>query len=339
MSNIEDIWFVSTTDGQYKTITPTWEFQSLGWSTSEGASQLLDEYFSYASSGFFASKTIKSNAAVIPVLRHFRQEDDVDAQHIKENATQLRLGRLRIIMGFLNQHTSEKSWLGAESPEEYSEHIPRLFVRDDATAEDQISGLLSLVYSGAPSQQLARELASERLVGEMIRKIFGPHCPYWTSVPQLVDSDMTARHGCLPLVFFLLGDPDMSGDAVMTARQRMAGALHRTLTFLVLEHHKGQGWRLDRELTESDYSVQLNESFFVFSVLYSRQFFRVDVNFPVIHKSASTQRYEWRFINAAVMERKCKAPLDADSRLAVLQALLFIEQHICLLKEELRVAM
>ncbi|KAH9835170.1 uncharacterized protein C8Q71DRAFT_107032 [Rhodofomes roseus] len=132
----------------------------------------------------------------------------------------------------------------------------------------------------------------------------------------------------------------MSDEAVMTARRHMAEALQRTVTVLLAEHCKKQGWRLDQELTQTEASVGLNREFFVFSVLYSRELFRVEVNFPAIERSQSTpHRYQWTFINALVVELSpCVQPFRQKHWLAIYQALLLIEQHALLLRRQLGLA-
>ncbi|KAH9933940.1 uncharacterized protein B0H18DRAFT_951871 [Fomitopsis serialis] len=161
-----------------------WEFEDFAWSSPECASA-LSKYFRQAKKGFLESDMILAKIGPIPVPHRFRDKNDVFARLFNQNALQVTLARVQLAMEFFNGNTMNKSWLGLGTPEDYPEYVPRLFSRDDWT-EEQICGILSLVHCCARSQQLARELASECLIGDAILRIFGPHYPYWTAIPRLV---------------------------------------------------------------------------------------------------------------------------------------------------------
>ncbi|KAH9933930.1 uncharacterized protein B0H18DRAFT_1208022 [Fomitopsis serialis] len=339
MLGLEDTQYLPRVGARRNTVTlaVNWEFKDFAWSSPECAST-LSKYFRKAAKGYLESNNIITRIGSIPVPSRFRDKNDVVARLVNQDALQVTLTRVQLAMEFLNYHTEKESWLGPDTPEDYPDYVPRLFVRDDWT-EEQICGILSLVHCCARSQQLARELASERLIGDAILSIFGPHYPYWTAIPRLVKRNMVARHGCLPLAGFLLGDTDMPAGAVMTARRHMTEVLHPTMTLLAGQHCKRQGWRLDRRLTKADAAVQLDKKFFVFSVLYSRRLFWVDINFPAIKYSQSTKQFNWMFISAPVMRTECELPMSIPTRLAIFQALLFIEQHVYVLKHQLEVSL
>lgn len=78
-------------------------------------------------------------------------------------------------------------------------------------------------------------------------------------------------------------------------------------------------------------------SFFVFSVLFTGQTFRIDVSLLLLEMSkGGSTRYIWKFVNGPVMEMACRQPLSLAVRFKSFRALLFIEQHMRLfLKESL----
>ena len=79
----------------------------------------------------------------------------------------------------LNSTTEKCEWIGSRGPDQYPEHVPRLFARADVSLE-QRAAVLILFHPLAHSEQLARELSSERLVTLSIESIFSPLCQYWT---------------------------------------------------------------------------------------------------------------------------------------------------------------
>ena len=81
-------------------------------------------------------------------------------------------------LNILNSVAFKCTWIRSLHPEKFPEHIPRLFSRDDATDEQKTS-VLSLLHPLACSGQLARELASERLITLTIARLFGPLHPHW----------------------------------------------------------------------------------------------------------------------------------------------------------------
>ena len=74
--------------------------------------------------------------------------------------------------------TPNGQWMRSLNSHEYPEHVPRLLCREDAT-EEQRNAVLILLHPLAHSEQLARELASERLITSTIARMFGPLYPYW----------------------------------------------------------------------------------------------------------------------------------------------------------------
>ena len=138
-----------------------------------------------------------------------------------------------------------------------------------------------------------------------------------------------------PLAIFFPGAPDTVEDGITHARRYMASRLHSTLTLLAEHHCAAQGWGSDHVFTKADAELPINEKFFVFSVFFSRRTFRVDINFPVIKQSHNAPEYTLQFINAPVSEMECTQPLPIGARLRIFQALLFIEQHLRLLLQEL----
>lgn len=74
---------------------------------------------------------------------------------------------------FCNQE-AQLDWL----PDEYPEYTPQIFSRADVI-DEQRAAVLILLHSFAQSEQLARELASECLIGHTITRLFGPLRRYW----------------------------------------------------------------------------------------------------------------------------------------------------------------
>ncbi|KAH9835151.1 uncharacterized protein C8Q71DRAFT_764375 [Rhodofomes roseus] len=312
-----------------------WDFRGFGWRPTENTST-LSKYFWDAATGHLESSHPMSSVTTIPVLPRYRKESDTGVQDNIKNAVQLLTERVKTILLFLNGCVIGHTWLG-HSKSQYPEYVPRLLIRVNTT-EDQIGSLLSLTYLFTPSQQLARELASERLIGDAVRRMFSPHGPYWSAISRPVKGATVSHCGCLPLVVFHHGDSDGSYASVMAARKCITRALRRTMTFLLVKHYKNQGWSLDRDLTEQECSVQVNQKFFVLSVLYTSNSFKVDINFPAIEWIHSTSRYRWSFINAGVMEiSHCRHPLGMKEWLSIYQALLFIERHVRLLRNQLKI--
>ncbi|EPS97999.1 hypothetical protein FOMPIDRAFT_11560, partial [Fomitopsis schrenkii] len=153
----------------------------------------------------------------------------------------------------------------------------RFFSREDATSE-QRAAVLILLHSFAQSEQLARELASERLITLTIATMFAPLSPYWTTVVTSRDMD---RDQPL-LAVFLSGGPDAVEKDIDIARRYMARRLHSTLTLLATRHCQAHGWGTDHTFTKADAELPINKRFFAFSVFFARRIFQVDINFPAI---------------------------------------------------------
>ncbi|EPS97962.1 hypothetical protein FOMPIDRAFT_1051870 [Fomitopsis schrenkii] len=244
----------------------------------------------------------------------------------------------------LNSATIDRNWIGSLNTNEYPEHVPQFFSREDVTNE-QRAAVLILLHSFAQSEQLARELASECPIAHTITRLFGPSRRYW--IYSATSKNAGVHLDQLPFAVFLRGDPDVTvkddtiddvavkDNAVIHARRFMARNLHRTLTVLASRHCAAHSWESNHVFTKADAELPMNEKFFVFSVFFARQIFHVDINFPVIELSEDKSTYTWRFYNAPVMQMVCAQPLPILARLSIFQALLFIEQHVRLLLKEL----
>ncbi|EPS97987.1 hypothetical protein FOMPIDRAFT_1127448 [Fomitopsis schrenkii] len=233
-------------------------------------------------------------------------------------------------LGTFNSATKARNWIGCLKPDEYPEHVPQFFSRADVTDEQRVAVLI-LLHSFAQSEKLAHELASECLIEHTIIRLFGPLHHYWIYSATIRDID---RDQPL-LAVFLSGGPDAVEKDIDIARRYMARRLHSTLTLLATRHCQAHGWGTDHTFTKADAELPINKRFFAFSVFFARRVFQVDINFPAIKLSEDKSTYIWTFVNGPVMQTEYSHPLTIVARLTIFQALLFIEQHIHLLLEEL----
>ncbi|KAH9933918.1 uncharacterized protein B0H18DRAFT_606064 [Fomitopsis serialis] len=278
----------------------------------------------------------------IPVSSEYRLDETSDSMvkvTISDGTTQLTTDMMKTIMHFFRPLVStrtrlRRSWVDSKDANEYPTHVPSLYIRDDVT-EEQRASILFMFYPFALSDQLARDLASERLIGETIEQVLGRQSEFWTYLTST--GVPTISRDCIPLAVILRGDAHMQADDMITMRKRLTRALHGTLTLLVMQHYDNQLWDLDRELAKADARIQVDEKFYVFSVVYSSRMFMVDINFPVLERDKSTKQYKWRFVNAEVMSKVWgQPPVHLHDRVDIFQALLFIEQHTYLLSRQLR---
>ncbi|TFY67451.1 hypothetical protein EVJ58_g1605 [Rhodofomes roseus] len=303
------------------------------------------------SRGFFMTGFNKERTKAIPVGFYETQEyvtqSDGDTHAPQSQATtvtaaQLTSGLVKKTMQFCSQYmTSEdSSWLGSGSgrSDDYMESVPRVYVRDDATAEQRAS-ILTLFHPCAPSLQLVQELASEHLIGDTILKLLAPYSGYFAFVPPVIGAHSAIDENChLPLAVILPGDPSIKTQDIPGVRRRMAETLSRTLTTLVLHHYRDNDWMYDRKLTKEDAAIHLDKHFFVFSIFYKRDYFSIDINYPVVEPVIpKSEDYIWRFCSVEGMHRTLedRVPLGPEDKHPIFQALLFVEQHIHLLRRKL----
>ncbi|KAH9933925.1 uncharacterized protein B0H18DRAFT_606264 [Fomitopsis serialis] len=299
------------------TLSSIWEYKELDWESPHNRDaswySLAKRYWS-ESWGYVDTTFIQRGVHPVPVPSDYQETSVLAGKAMPaDNASQLTTNLMKVIMAFFHRRAvSMRTTLGCawlevfDGSHEYHAHVPRLYVRSDVTDEQKAS-LLPLFYPCSLSQQLARELASERLIGETIEQMLRPQSKFWTFISST--GVPAVRSDCIPLAVVLHGDPDMKGDDVMAARKLMTRALHGTLTLLTMRHYKNQGWDFDRRLTQADARVQLDEQYFVFSVLYSRQLFEIDINFPVLAWDKKMERSKWTFVNAPVMNKECTHPM------------------------------
>ncbi|KAH9835156.1 uncharacterized protein C8Q71DRAFT_908353 [Rhodofomes roseus] len=328
-----------------------WKHLSLPWGKVYESAKLLRSYARDATRGFFMTGFNKERTKAIPVGFYETQEyvtqSDGDTHAPQSQATtvtaaQLTSGLVKKTMQFCSQYmTSEdSSWLGSGSgrSDDYMESVPRVYVRDDATAEQRAS-ILTLFHPCAPSLQLVQELASEHLIGDTILKLLAPYSGYFAFVPPVIGAHSAIDENChLPLAVILPGDPSIKTKDIPGVRRRMAETLSRTLTTLVLHHYRNNDWMYDRKLTEEDAAIHLDKHFFVFSIFYKRDYFSIDINYPVVEPVIPKSKdYIWRFCSVEGMHRTLedRVPLGPEDKHPIFQALLFVEQHIHLLRRKL----
>lgn len=181
-----------------------WEFEHIAWDPPGRASHALGSYYNQAAKGYLEYSKLMRMTGPIPVSPQYRQQVSVTVPpHLKMpsmNALATFQGAPALSSGLesvpditlpvklighaldtLNSACRRRNRIGSLGPGAYPEYVPRFFSREDVTNE-QRAAVLILLHSFAQSEQLARELASERLITLTIATMFGPLSPYWTTL-------------------------------------------------------------------------------------------------------------------------------------------------------------
>ncbi|KAH9933887.1 uncharacterized protein B0H18DRAFT_1207992 [Fomitopsis serialis] len=227
--------------------------------------------------------------------------------------TRLTLQWLQSMQRGWQASDSAYRWLTAQDPDTLPLYVPRLYVRGDTTP-DQKTSVLVLFDPYSNSTQFFRELPAECLIGHFIARILGGPSPLWMSIS--LGRRMDVPENSFPL-FVSIKDSTC--------------ILHRTMDTFVEHHYKAQGWRMDRQLTDFDSEITLDENLFVLSVFYNNCTFRSFVNFPILAKDTAG-RFRWTSHNVELQAFDFEQPLELRERAVILSAMLTIEQHMHNLK-------
>ncbi|KAH9933920.1 uncharacterized protein B0H18DRAFT_1115273 [Fomitopsis serialis] len=275
----------------------------------------------------------------IPVPRVYLEDDDTGQSldtlpDIDVFLTKLILRWLQKMQRNWVAGHEDYCWLTTQDRDTLSPYVPRLYVRDDSTLGQKTSALI-LYHPCTESTQFWRELPPEGLIGHFITRILGGSSSFWTSVS--LGRQVDVPNDSLPFFVAVQGkycdrrDAAAMALAVRTARLDMTCVLHRTLDAFVEHHYKAQDWRTDRELTDADARIALDENLFVLSVFYSNCTFRSFVNYPKPVKN-SEGSYRWKSHNVELEAFDFEQPLQLRERAVIFSTMLTIEQHIYNLK-------
>ncbi|KAH9926669.1 uncharacterized protein B0H18DRAFT_1118752 [Fomitopsis serialis] len=232
----------------------------------------------------------------------------------------------------LNQ-LAECKWIDWDDQKPRENFVPDLYMRPDATLEQKAS-IMALTASSTSSSQLTQELDPYDPIGEFILRLFGRSSTSWVFIP-------TWRYPrpylpVTPLVVVVRGETDSDED-VKSAEAETLGALHWTLTTCVVHHYRQQGWDLDRQLSDADAAVQLDDALCAYSVYYNEWRFIICAHHPKLERDAQG-RHVWRFRRCPMFDYAVSMPLDANpaQEFRIISTMLAVEQQMYALGQLLR---